>query len=158
MLKALIYPSVGGHPDVSLTLGLPLPLPPSRLPAGLLADRRLLQEPLPGGAAAAGGERSHAGVQGDPSDCHPRAEEPDDEAHLRRPLRLQSRPLFSFCLRRHVLRDSADGTTCLSEPAGPASHAVPAPVWPPSRARQQAQREGSVALHREPLQPCKGAT
>lgn len=51
-----------------------------------------------------------------------------------------------------------NGATCLAEPAGPASHAVPAPVRPPSRERQQAQREGGVALHSQQLQPCKGAT
>lgn len=69
--------STGCNPTISS------PLPPDRLPAGLLADRRLLQEPLPGGAAAQGGERSPAGVQGHPSDLHPGAEGPDDQAHLR---------------------------------------------------------------------------
>lgn len=71
-------------------------LPPHRLPTGLLADRRLLQEPLPGGAAAQGGECSSAGVQGDPSECHPGSEGPDDQAHLRWPLHLQSRLLCSL--------------------------------------------------------------
>lgn len=134
-------------------------VPPARLPAGLLADGRLLQEPLPGGAAAQGGERSPAGVQGDPSERHPGAEGPDDQAHLRRPLRLQSRPPSTriVCLY-DILRDSADSATCLAEPAGPASHAVPAAVRPPPRERQQAQREGGVPVHRQQLQPRKGAT
>lgn len=57
-----------------------------------------------------------------------------------------------------ALRDYADSATCVAEPASPAGHALPAPVRPPARERQQAQREGSVPLHREQLRQCKGAT
>lgn len=61
-------------------------------------------------------------------------------------------------LSGQVPGDCADGATCLAEPAGPASHTVPASVRPPSRERQQTQREGGVPLRSQQLQPCKGAT
>ena len=65
---------------------------PLRSAAGLLSDGRLLPEPLPGGAAAPRGGRGPAGVRRGPADRHPGAEEPDDEAHFRRPLRRQGGP------------------------------------------------------------------
>lgn len=69
------------HHRLSLSCLHP-PLPPLRPPAGLLTDRRLLQEPLPGGTPAQGGQRGSAGVQGDSSDIHPRAEESDDKTYI----------------------------------------------------------------------------
>lgn len=78
------------------------PLPPTpRPPAGLFTDRWLLQEPLPGRAAAQGGQRSSAGVQGDSSDCHPGAEGSDDKAHIWWPLHLQSKCFITSRLSLH---------------------------------------------------------
>lgn len=59
-----------------------LSLPPLRLPAGLLTNGGLLHEPLPGGTLAQGSQRSSAGVQGNSSDIHPRAEKSDDKTHF----------------------------------------------------------------------------
>lgn len=53
-----------------------------RSPAGLFPDRRLLSEPFPGGAAAAGGGRGSPGVPRDPADRHPGPEGADDQTHL----------------------------------------------------------------------------
>lgn len=66
-----------------------------RSSAGLFPDRRLLSEPLPGGAAAAGGGRGSPGVPGDPSDRHPGAQGADDQTHVRRPLRCESESFSS---------------------------------------------------------------
>lgn len=90
------------HPSLTLSdnpnVLILLFLPPLRPPAGLLANRWLLQEPLPGGAAAQGGECCSAGVQGDSSDCHPGAEESDDKAHIWWPLHLQSKCFITSTL------------------------------------------------------------
>ena len=85
-----------------------------RSPARLFSDWWLLSKPLPGGPAAQGGGRGSSGVPRGPSDRHPGAEGPDDQTHVRRPLRCQSeflqlgttkrkiclvqrRPLIDFC-------------------------------------------------------------
>lgn len=70
------------HIIVSMSCLHPAPPPPLRPSAGLLTDGRLLQEPLPGGPPAQGGQRGSAGVQGDPTDLHPRAEESDDQTYI----------------------------------------------------------------------------
>lgn len=65
-------------------------LTPRRPTAGLLPDRRLLPQPLPGGAADEGGGRSPPGVPRGAPHRRPGAQGPDDQAHVRRPLRRQS--------------------------------------------------------------------
>lgn len=53
-----------------------------RSAAGLFSDRWLLQESLPGWTVAARGGWSPAGVWWDPTDRHPRVEEPNDQTHF----------------------------------------------------------------------------
>lgn len=89
-----------------------------RPPAGLLADGRFLQKPLPGRASATRSGRSPAGVPRDPSDCHPGAEESHDQAHLRWPLHVKGEslpppdPVWLLLVRAYEGSNGSFGSCC----------------------------------------------